>query len=240
MASLHGPEHQLMNTKTTDRTTTAGADLREDQPGANPVAIREGETAAERGRREEAMVLKSLVADRLNRMDAMRPQMEPWLRQAGIQWDAFISGFRLAMAKNPKIARCTPASLILGCMDSARLGLPPGEGARETETRGPTPKRRVRNLSVAEIPDALERRSKQAAPRAPWFTCVRKRGHDSPSHLLLSCVTHQVASLFRPRAARLPWARIGLPEPGSQLEAQGRQDSPGPRRPPLRPGEAAC
>lgn len=115
----------MSNTRTTTRTDTAGADLREDRPGENQVAMRPNETAAERGRREEAMELKMLVQDRLDRMDLMRPQMEPWLVQARIPWDAFISGFRLAMAKDPKIARCTPASLILACMDSARSGLQP-------------------------------------------------------------------------------------------------------------------
>lgn len=112
-----------MTTRTTSRSRTAGADLREDRPGANPVAQRE--TAAERGRREELMELRNLAADRVDQMQKMMPQMEPWLRQAGLSPEAFISAFRLAMAKSPKIARCTPASLILACMDCARVGLQP-------------------------------------------------------------------------------------------------------------------
>lgn len=83
-------------------------------------------TAAQRRQQEEARELKALVADRVDRIQSAMPtHIAPWLKQAGLSPDVFMASFRLAMAKNPEVARCTPVSLMLACMDSARIALPP-------------------------------------------------------------------------------------------------------------------
>lgn len=83
-------------------------------------------TAAQRANMEEARELKALVADRVERIEqAMPTHIAPWLKQGGISPDVFMASYRLAMAKNPAIAKCTPVSLMLACMDSARIALPP-------------------------------------------------------------------------------------------------------------------
>lgn len=83
-------------------------------------------TAAEQRQKEEAMELKALVAQRISQIEQVMPtHIGPWLEQAKISPEVFLSSYRLALAKNPKIARCTPTSLLLACMDSARVGLPP-------------------------------------------------------------------------------------------------------------------
>lgn len=83
-------------------------------------------TAAERRKAEEAREIKALVSDRIGRIEAMMPtHIGPWLKQANISPDVFLASYRLAMAKNPEIARCTPVSLMLALMDSAKIALPP-------------------------------------------------------------------------------------------------------------------
>lgn len=83
-------------------------------------------TAAQRRQMDEARELKALVADRVGRIEAAMPtHIGPWLKQAGVSPDVFMASFRLAMAKNPEVARCTPVSLMLACMDSAKIALPP-------------------------------------------------------------------------------------------------------------------
>lgn len=83
-------------------------------------------TAAERQNREDAQNLRALVADRIGRIEAAMPtHIGPWLKQSGVSPDVFMASFRLAMAKNPEVAKCTPVSLMLACMESARIALPP-------------------------------------------------------------------------------------------------------------------
>ncbi len=83
-------------------------------------------TAAERQNRKDAMELRALVADRISRVEqSMETHIGPWLKQANISPDVFLSSYRLAMAKNPAIAKCTPVSLLLALMDSAKIGLVP-------------------------------------------------------------------------------------------------------------------
>lgn len=82
-------------------------------------------SAAGRAKAEEAARTKERVSQQVTLMQGRMTDIEPWLRQSGISPDAFISSFRLAMARDPKIANCTPMSLLLACMDCARVGLPP-------------------------------------------------------------------------------------------------------------------
>lgn len=118
-----------MTTQTKDKTQArAGADMREHQEGANALSVPGGGprlTAAQQRQRDEARELKELVADRIARIEAQMDNIQPFLDQVGITAHLFLASVRLAMAKNPKIARCTPVSIVLGCMDVARVGLSP-------------------------------------------------------------------------------------------------------------------
>lgn len=120
-----------MATQTKNKTKTkaqAGADMREHQEGANALSVPGGGprlTAAQQRQREEALEIKHLVADRIARIEAQMENIQPFLDMVGITPALFLASLRLAMAKNPKIARCTPVSLILSCMDIARVGLSP-------------------------------------------------------------------------------------------------------------------
>lgn len=83
-------------------------------------------TAVQERDQREARELKALVADRIANIEKMMPtHIGPWLEQARISPEVFLASYRLAMAKNPDIARCTPVSLMLSLMDSAKIGLPP-------------------------------------------------------------------------------------------------------------------
>lgn len=83
-------------------------------------------TATERRDMEEAAHLKALVARQIDTLEkAMPTHIGPWLQQANISPEVFIASFRLALVKNPEIAKCSPTSIMLACMDSAKIGLPP-------------------------------------------------------------------------------------------------------------------
>lgn len=83
------------------------------------------ETPVQRNDREQAARLKDRVARVVDMIDGRMDEIGPWLRQSSIDPDVFMSSVRLALAKTPKIADCTPISIVLACMDLARLGLPP-------------------------------------------------------------------------------------------------------------------